>query len=44
MKEELAKLVHFLYHGEIQCEDVFDSFKSQEDLNKLFGVTENFKY
>jgi hypothetical protein len=23
-KEELARLVHFLYHGEIQCDNVFD--------------------
>ena len=41
-KEELAKIVHFLYHGEIQCEDVFESFKSQEDLSKIFGFPEDF--
>ena len=41
-KEELARLVHFLYHGEIQCEDVFESFKSQEDLSKIFGFPEDF--
>ena len=41
-KEELEKLVHFLYHGEIQCENVFESFKSQEDLSKLFGFPEDF--
>ena len=41
-KEELARLVHFLYHGEIQCDNVFDSIKSQEDLSKIFGFQENF--
>ena len=41
-KEELARLVHFLYHGQIQCEDVFDYFKSQEDLRKIFGFPEDF--
>ena len=41
-KEELARLVQFLYHGEIQCEDVFESFKSQEDLSKIFGFPEDF--
>ena len=41
-KEELEKLVHFLYHGEIQCENVFESFKSQEDLSKIFGFPEDF--
>ena len=41
-KEELARLVHFLYHGEIQCDDVFDYFKSQEDLSKIFGFPEDF--
>ena len=41
-KEELARLVQFLYHGEIQCKDIFESFKSQEDLNLIFGFPENF--
>ena len=41
-KEELARFVQFLYHGEIQCEDVFDSFKIQENLCKIFGFPENF--
>jgi hypothetical protein len=41
-KEELVRLVHFLYHGEIQCEDDFESFKSQEDLSKIFGFPEDF--
>ena len=41
-KEELEKLVNFLYHGEIQCENVFESFKSQEDLSKIFGFPEDF--
>ena len=41
-KEELARLVHFLYHGEIQCDNVFDSIKSQEDQSKLFGFPEDF--
>ena len=40
-KEELTKIVHFLYHGEINCEDVFESFGIQEDLNKIFGFPEN---
>ena len=40
-KEELTKIVHFLYHGEINCEDVFESFCIQEDLNKIFGFPEN---
>ena len=38
--EELEKIVHFLYHGEIQCEDVFESFGVQEDLRKIFGFPE----
>jgi hypothetical protein len=41
-KEELARLVQFLCHGEIQCKDVFESFKIQEDLNLIFGFPENF--
>ena len=41
-KEDLSRLVQFLYHGEIQCEDVFDSFKTQENLSKIFGFPENF--
>ena len=41
-KEELARLVHFLYHGEIQCDDVYDYFKSQEDLSKIFDFPEDF--
>ena len=41
-KEELARLVHFLYHGEIQCDNVFDYFKSQEDLSQIFGFPEDF--
>ena len=39
--EELKKVVHFLYFGEIECEDVFDSFKVQENLNKIFGFPES---
>ena len=38
--QELEKIVHFLYHGEIQCEDVFESFGVQEDLRKIFGFPE----
>ena len=41
-KEELEKLVHFLYHGEIQCENIFESFKGQEDLSKIFGFPKDF--
>ena len=41
-KEELNKVVQFLYHGEIQYKNVCDSFKSQEDLSKIFGFPENF--
>ena len=41
-KEELSRLVQFLCHGEIQCKDVFESFKCQEDLNLIFGFPENF--
>ena len=41
-KEELTRVVQFLYHGEIQCKNVCDSFKSQEDLSKIFGFPENF--
>ena len=40
-KEELGRLVHFLYQGEIQCDDVFDSLKSQEDLSKILGFPES---
>ena len=36
-KEELAKLVYFLYNGEIHCEDIFDSIKVQENLSNIFG-------
>ena len=31
-----------MYHGEIQCDNVFDYFKSQEDLSKIFGFPEDF--
>ena len=31
-----------MYHGEIQCDDVYDYFKSQEDLSKIFGFPEDF--
>ena len=31
-----------MYHGEIQCDDVLDYFKSQEDLSKIFGFPEDF--
>ncbi len=41
-KEELARLVQFLYHGEIKCKDIFKSFKSQQDLNLILGFPENF--
>ena len=40
-KEEMEKLVHFLYFGELHCEDIFESFNLQEDLNKVFGFSEN---
>ena len=40
-KEELEKLVNFLYQGEIQCDDVFDSLNSQEDLSKILGFPES---
>ena len=40
-KGELTKIVHLLYHGEINCEDVFESFGIQEDLNKIFGLLQN---
>ena len=36
-KEELEKLVYFFYHGEIHCEDIFDSMKVQENLSNIFG-------
>ena len=39
-KVELEKLVYFLYHGEIHCEDIFDSNKVQENLSKIFGYPE----
>ena len=39
-KEELEKLVYFLYNGEIHCEDIFDSYIVQEDLTKIFGYPE----
>jgi len=39
-KQELMKIVNFLYFGEVQCEDVFESFNVQEDLNKMFGFPE----
>ena len=31
-----------MYHGEIQCDDVYDYFKSQEDLSEIFGFPEDF--
>ena len=34
-ENELAELTHFLYHGEIQCEDVFESVIINENLNKM---------
>ena len=39
-ENELAELTHFLYHGEIQCEDVFESVIINENLNKIFGYSE----
>ena len=39
-KEELEKVVYFLYHGEIHCEDIFDSCNVQEDVTKTFGYPE----
>ena len=36
-KEELEKLVYFLYNGEIHCEDIFDYNKMQENLSNIFG-------
>ena len=39
-KEELEKLVNFLYNGEIHCEDIFDSCNIQEDLTKIFDYPE----
>ena len=40
-KEELTKIIHFLYFGEIQCDDVFDLINISEDLNKIFGFPES---
>ena len=38
--EDLQKVVHFMYYGEIHCKDVYDSFKLQEDLKMMFGFPE----
>ena len=38
--EELENLIHFLYNGEIHCEDDFDCYIVQEDLIKIFGYPE----
>ena len=39
-KEELEKMVHFLYFGEIWCEDIYDSINVLANLNKIFGFPE----
>ena len=40
-KDELNHLVNFLYDGEIHCEEEFDSLKILENLNKIFGFSNN---
>jgi len=40
-KEELKHMVNFLYDGEIHCEEEFDSLKILENLNKIFGFSNN---
>ena len=40
-KYELNHLVNFLYDGEIQCEEEFDSLKILENLNKVFGFSKD---
>lgn len=40
-EEELWYLVHFLYHGEIHCENKNESLKIHDDLSKMFGFSEN---
>ena len=40
-KEELEKIVHFLYYGEIWCEDIYESVNVLANLNKIFGFPEN---
>jgi hypothetical protein len=38
-EDELNHLVNFLYDGEIHCEEEFDSLKILENLNKIFGFS-----
>ena len=39
--KELEKIVHFLYSGEINCEDIFEFVRVLESLNKIFGFPES---
>ena len=40
-KDELEKIVLFLYIGEIQCEDEIESLDVQDALSKIFGFPES---
>ena len=40
-KEDLSHLVHFLYDGEIHCNEEFDSIRILDNLTKIFGFPKN---
>ena len=42
-KEDLNHLVHFLYDGEIHCNEEFDSIRILDNLAKIFGFPKNLR-
>ena len=42
-KEDLNHLVHFLYDGEIHCNEEFDSIRILDNLTKIFGFPKNLR-
>ena len=42
-KEDLSHLVHFLYDGEIHCNEEFDSIRILDNLAKIFGFPKNLR-
>ena len=41
---ELGYFVDFLVNGEIQCQNLSESLKIQEDLHKIFGFSKNLDF
>jgi hypothetical protein len=42
-KEDLNHLVHFLYDGEIHCNEEFDTIRVLDNLTKIFGFPYNLR-